>query len=67
MAPTGESTKAPLPLFESTSICPVRATKFMISIPQHFLLSGYSGPPKFQLLESTCNLEKEVRPSKRPT
>lgn len=66
MARMGEFTKAPLPLFESMSICPVRAIRFTTSIPVHFLLSDYSGPPKFQSLESTCNLEKEVRPSKRP-
>ena len=66
MARMGKFTKALLPLFESMSICPVRAIRFMTSIPVHFRLLDYSGPPKFQLLESTCNLGKEVRPSKRP-
>ena len=66
MARTGKFTKALLPLFESMSFCPVRAIRFMTSIRVHFLLSDCSGPPKFQLLGSTCNLEKEVHPCKRP-
>lgn len=53
-------------LFESMSICPVRAIRFMTSIRVHFLPSDCSGPPRFQLLGSTYILEKEVRPSKRP-
>ena len=66
MARTGKFTEALLRLFESMSFCPVRAIRFMTSIRVHFLLSDCSGPPKFQLLGSTCNLEKEVRPCKRP-
>ena len=60
MARTGKFIKALLPLFESMSFCPVRAIRFMTSIQVHFLLSDCSGPPKFQLLGSMCNLEKEV-------
>jgi len=68
VARTGKFTKALLPLFESMSFCPVRAIRFrfMTSIRVHFLPSDCSGPPKFQLLGSTCNLEKEAHPSKRP-
>lgn len=66
MARTGKFTKALLPLFESMSFCPVRAIRFMTSIRVHFLPSGCSGPPKYQLLESTCNWEKEAHRSKRP-
>ena len=66
MALTGKFTKALSPLFESMSICPVRAIRFMTSIPPHFRLSDCSGQLKFRLLGSTCNLEKAVRPSKHP-
>ena len=66
MARTGESTKALLRLFESMFICPVRAIRFTTSIRLHFHQSDCSGPPRFQLPELTCNLEKEVRLSKRP-
>ena len=65
MARTGKFTEALLRLFESMSFCPVRAIRFMTSIPVHFLPSDCSGPPKFQLLGSTCTLEKEAHPSKR--
>ena len=66
MARTAKFTKVLLPLFESMSFCPVRAIRFMTSIQVHFLPSDCSGPLKFQLLESTCNWEKEARPSKPP-
>jgi len=66
VARTGKFTKALLPLFESMSFCPVRAIKFMTLIRVHFLPSDCSGPPKFQSLGSTCNLEKEAHPFKPP-
>ena len=66
MARTGKFTKALLPLFESMSFCPVRAIRFMTSIRLHFLPSDCFGPPKYQLLGSTCNWEKEAHCSKRP-
>ena len=66
MARTGKFIKALSPLFESMSICPVRAIRFMTSIRVHFLPSDCSGPPRFQLLGSTCNWEKEAHRSKPP-
>jgi len=67
VARTGKFTKALLRLFESMSFCPVRATvRFMTSIRVHFLPSDCSGLPKYQLLGSTCNWEKEAHRSKRP-
>jgi hypothetical protein len=66
VARTGKFTRALLPLFESMSFRPVRAIRFTTSIRLRFLPSDCSGPPKFQLQGSTCNLEKEVRPCKRP-
>lgn len=66
MARTGKFTQALLRLFESMSFCPVRAIRFMTSIRLHFLPLDFSGPPKFRLLGSTCNWEKEAHPSKRP-
>jgi len=62
----GKFTQVLLRLFESMSICPVRAIRFMTSIRVHFLPSDCSGPPRFQFAGVDVHLEKEAHPSKRP-